>query len=74
MGIPLGAMLDFVEGDASATVTSARKVRLNDEEMSLTAATRKLLNLEYSVNPGPYWLFRGRSLRDIYNETYPATG
>lgn len=74
MGIPVGSTLSFVEGDTAAEVISARKVRLNDDEMSLSAATRKLLNLDYKVNPGPYWLFRGRSLRDIYNETYPANG
>jgi hypothetical protein len=32
-----------------------------------------LLSLDYSVQPGPYWTFNGRSLRDIYNETYPLT-
>lgn len=71
MGIPIGSILKFSEGESFATVATARKVRINDVEMSLTAATRTLLGLDYSVQPGPYWTFNGRSLRDIYNETYP---
>jgi hypothetical protein len=38
--------------------------------MSLSAATRVLLGTDYNVAPGPYWTFNGRSLRDIYDETY----
>lgn len=70
MGIPTGAELRSVHTDAVATVTSDRKVRFDGEEMSLTAATRKDLELEYSVAPGPNWTYNGRSLRTIYNETY----
>lgn len=73
MGIPIGSELKFTESDASVFVTAPKKVRLNDDEMSLTAATRTLLGLEYSVAPGPYWTFAGQSLRDIYNRTYPLT-
>ena len=73
MGIPIGSELKFTESDASVFVMAPKKVKLNGEEMSLTAATRTLLGLEYSVAPGPYWTFNGRSLRDIYNETYPLT-
>jgi hypothetical protein len=71
MGIPVGSELKFTERDTSVFVTTPRKVRLDDVEMSLTAATRSLLGLDYSVAPGPYWMFNGRSLRDIYNDTYP---
>lgn len=70
MGIPVGALLNFSESDATVTVASDRKVYLNGEQLSLTAATRQLLQLEYSVQPGPYWTYEGKSLRDIYNETY----
>jgi hypothetical protein len=38
--------------------------------MSLTAATRIVLDTEHSVQPPPDWTFNGRSLRDNYNETY----
>jgi hypothetical protein len=73
MGIPIGSELKFTESEASAFVTTPKKVNLNGDEMSLTAATRSLLGLDYSVAPGPYWTFNDRSLRDIYNETYPLT-
>ena len=33
-------------------------------------STRLLLNLDYSVQPSPYWTFEGELLRDIYNRTY----
>jgi hypothetical protein len=70
MGIPVGALLTFSESDATVTIASDRKVFLNGEQLSLTAATRQLLQLDYSVQPGPYWTYEGKSLRDIYNETY----
>ena len=70
MGIPVGALLNFSESDATVTVVSDRKVYLNGEQLSLTAATRQLLQLDYSVAPAPYWTFEGKSLSDIYNETY----
>jgi hypothetical protein len=28
--------------------------------------------LDYSVAPLPYWSYDGRSLKDIYEETYPT--
>jgi hypothetical protein len=73
MGIPVGATLEFVPSEASVQIVSNRKVRLGDEEMSLTQATRSLLKLAYSVAPGPHWTYQGKNLRAIYNETYPLT-
>jgi len=70
MGIPIGSTLVFKENGRTVTVSAPKKVQLDSDEMSLTAATRTLLGLDYSVQPGPYWTFNGRSLRDIYNETY----
>lgn len=70
MGIPIGAVLHFTESDATVAVVSPKKVMLGGEELSLTAATRKLLALDYSVAPGPYWSYEGKRLQDIYNETY----
>jgi hypothetical protein len=74
MGVPIGSTLVFRNGGETATVIGPKKVRLREDEMSLTAATRSLLALDYSVAPGPYWTFNGRSLRDIYNETYRYDG
>jgi hypothetical protein len=70
MGIPTGAVLHFSESEATVTVANDKKVYLNGEQLSLTAATRQLLQLDYSVAPAPYWTYEGKSLRDIYNETY----
>ena len=33
-------------------------------------ATREILDLDYSVAPGPYWSYQGRVLTEIYDETY----
>jgi hypothetical protein len=74
MGIPIGSQLSFRDGSATAIVTSPRKVRIapDGEETSLTALTQSLLQNDYQVAPGPYWTFNGRSLRDIYEDTYQA--
>lgn len=53
-----------------AEVSGEKKVLVNGVESSLTAITRELLGLEYSVQPSPYWRYNGRKLLDIYNEKY----
>jgi hypothetical protein len=70
LGIPLGSILKFKEGTAEAKVISAKKVEFNGEEISLTAATRKVLGLEegYPLQPSPYWSFNDRTIDDIYEE------
>ncbi len=73
MGIPAGAQLIPTQGGTAATVASAKKVIFNGEEMSLTAATRQLLGIEYSIQPSPHWTFNGILLKDLYEETYSNT-
>lgn len=70
MGIPIGSELKFVKNDSYITVSGTKKVKLVDEEMSLTNATRLMLGINHSIAPGPYWTYQGKLLRDIYNETY----
>ena len=72
MGIPIGSELSFNNNGEIATVISDRTVRFRDEETNITNATRMALGEGYAYNvaPGPYWVFNGRKLRDIYNETY----
>ena len=70
MGIPISSVLQSVHSDICATVVGSRRVRLGEQEMSITAATREVLGLEYSVAPSPHWTYLGRRLREIYNETY----
>jgi hypothetical protein len=70
MQIPVGAILTCKSNGLTVTVINAKKVQLDGEEISLTAATRKALDITYSVAPCPYWLFNGQSLDDIYDNTY----
>jgi hypothetical protein len=72
MGIPNGAVIDCLSATATVTVVGPKKVKLGDTEMSLTAATRQVLQLDYSVQPSPHWAYQGKSLHDRYEETYGA--
>jgi T5orf172 domain len=71
MGIPSGSILTGSVKDQYVVVSGPKKVIYEGQETSLTAATRSILQLDYSVAPLPYWSFNGRSLKDIYEETYP---
>jgi len=46
------------------------KVKYEGEILSLTALTKRLLQSERAVRPSPYWLYNGRKLSEIYDETY----
>lgn len=71
MGIPVGSNLTYVKDSNIITKTiNAKKVILGQEEYSLTALTRKLLDLPYNVAPCRYWTFEGKNLQDIYDSTY----
>ncbi len=73
MGLHDGDILVF-EDDPSITaeIIGPKKVRCGDEnEISLTAITTKLRNLNYACQPTPWWTFNGKNLSDIYDETYP---
>ena len=70
MGIPLGATLEFTQGDARCTIASGRKVTFDGEECSLTALTQRLLDTDKPLQPSPYWTYDGRTLKTLYNDTY----
>ncbi len=70
MSIPIGAILQSTHSDVTVVVVGPKKVRLGDDEISLTAATREVLGLDYNVQPVAHWTYQGRSIRDIYEETY----
>lgn len=75
MGIPLEGRLSWGQSEIEAIVVSPRTVSLNGEEMSLSAATRAVSDARSSgSNPDRYWFYRGRSLREIYDETYRPAG
>lgn len=70
LGIPIHSVLQFKSGGAEVTVLGEKKVSYKGEECSLTAATRKVLGLadDYPLQPSPYWLYNGRTVKDIYDE------
>jgi hypothetical protein len=70
MGIPMNSVLHSTDSDATVVVVAPKRVRLGEEEMSLTAATRQILQLDYSVAPGSHWTFNGKLINEIYEETY----
>lgn len=69
--IPIGATLVSVETGETVQVIAERQVLMNEEPVSLTKATMQLLELDRAIQPSPHWTYEGRSLLDIYNETYP---
>ncbi len=70
MNIPPGSKLLFKDGETTVEVKDEKKVIYNGEIMTLTAATKKAMNIDYSVQPSPHWTFEGRLLKDIYEEVY----
>jgi len=70
MGILIGSRLKFTEDDSEVEVVGDKKVKYLGETYSLTSLTKKLLKLEYAVQPTGYWLFNGKNLKEKYEETY----
>ncbi len=71
MSIPEDAILVYVEDESiQVKVINDRKISFNDEIMSLTKATRTIKELDYSIQPTPYWVYEGKTLKDIYEETH----
>ena len=72
MGIPVGSGLVSTKTGEEATVVPNNRVTFRNRNMSLTAATQRIMG--YHTNPCPQWTFEGRNLRDIYEETYRKEG
>lgn len=71
MGIPDGSSLIFVDdAEISVIVHGPKKVTYKGDDVSLTAATRDILGLDYSIQPSPKWTYKGKLLKDIYEEYY----
>jgi T5orf172 domain len=70
MQIPMGAELKSTEDDTSVTVIGPKKVLQGEDEISLTAATRRVLGVDYAVNPGPFWTYQGKTISELYEEAY----
>ena len=70
MGIPIGSTLVSVKTGEEATVSEDKLVMFREEKMSLSRATRYVLEIDHNVAPTPYWKFKGQLLQEIYRETY----
>jgi hypothetical protein len=70
MGIKLGEVISTADGLITCKIAEEKKVEYEGEIMSLTRLTRKLKELDYDIQPGPHWFYKGRSLKEIYDETY----
>ena len=73
MGMQKGDALLWKEDPSiSVVIVSERKVVYKDEECSLSALSAKLKGYNTKhIAPGKYWIYKERSLDDIYDETYP---
>jgi hypothetical protein len=75
MGIPVGAMLTSKDDpNLQLKVVDARHVEYDGADCSLTKAHREIFKLDYNVQPTPYWTYDGKSLKEIYDETYVLDG
>lgn len=71
MGMKKGDILTFTKDSAiEVTIVDEKKVMYQGEIYSLTGITKKLLNVSHAIQPTGYWMYEGKNLRDIYDETY----
>ncbi|MDR2007861.1 MAG: GIY-YIG nuclease family protein, partial [Alphaproteobacteria bacterium] len=73
MGIPAGSILNFIKDPKiQIKVLNSRQVEYKSESHSFSRITAQLSGSKANyVQPTRYWLYNGRNLRDIYDETYP---
>lgn len=73
MGMKEGDVLVWHDDEnRKAFIVSERKVSFNDEECYLSTLSAQLVGAKHKhVAPCQYWKFNGRSLSEIYDETYP---
>lgn len=71
MGMKKDDLLVFIkDNNIIASIADEKKVMYEGEIYSLTALTKKILNIKHAIQPTGYWMFNGKNLRDIYDETY----
>jgi hypothetical protein len=73
LGINIGEKIKFIDDqlDIEAEIISEKIVKYKDKEYSLTGLTKELLGIDYAVQPTNKWTYKGRNLKDIYEEKYP---
>lgn len=75
MGLKQGDVLAWKDNPSIyVNIVSKRKVLYNDEEFSLSALSAQLKGYHNTkhIAPGSHWLYNGRLLSEIYDETYPV--
>lgn len=70
MGIGVGETLTTADGLHSCIIAEEKKVKFEGEIMSLTRLTRKIKGIDHNVHPAPHWFYNGKSVKEIYNDTY----
>lgn len=69
-GIPIGAELVFIEDtNIKVTVVSEKKVEYKGEEISLSTLAQELKHLKSKPQGTAFFMYNGRPLIDIANET-----
>jgi hypothetical protein len=73
MGFLKGDILKWKDDpNIYVTIISDRKVSYNGEEVSISALSAQLKGYKVKhIQPTPHWLFNGKPLSEIYDETYP---
>ena len=72
MGIAIGETLSSLDGQHTCTVAEEKKVNYNGEIMSLTRLTRKIKEIDHDIQPSPHWFYNGKSVKEIYDDTYDS--
>ena len=72
LGIENGEIIEARRFNEHAEVIDQNRVLFKGEKLYLTAATRKLLEIEYSVSGAPHWKFKGELLSDIYDKYHAS--
>jgi hypothetical protein len=70
MGIAIGETLTTADGLITCKIAEEKKVEYEGEIMSLTRLTKKLKDVEYAPQPGLHWFYNGKSVKELYDETY----
>lgn len=69
LNINPGSVLRYLKDEAiEVEVADDKRVIYDGKKMSLTEATRRVMNIDYNVQPSPHWTFEGEPLKRIYDE------
>jgi len=70
LGIPIDSILTSTSTEETAIVVGPTTVRYQENEMSLSEATRRDRKITYPLAPTPFWIFNGSILKDLYEEAH----